>query len=89
MPALLFRPPQTPAPGLVVIHGGPDWHFENWWYPFLAHCASRGWAVLAPNYRGSTGYGRAWQAASRFDFGGVDADDCAAGAHYLVAPGAG
>jgi dipeptidyl aminopeptidase/acylaminoacyl peptidase len=87
IPALLFRPAQTPAPGLVVIHGGPDWHFENWWYPFWAHCASRGWAVLAPNYRGSTGYGREWQQASRFNFGGVDTDDCAAGAHYLVQQG--
>jgi dipeptidyl aminopeptidase/acylaminoacyl peptidase len=87
VPALLFRPPQTPAPGLVVIHGGPDWHFENWWYPFWAHVASRGWAVLAPNYRGSTGYGRDWQEASRFNFGGVDTDDCAAGAHYLVQQG--
>ena len=87
VPALLFRPPQTPAPGLVVIHGGPDWHFESWWYPFWAHCASRGWAVLAPNYRGSTGYGREWQAASRFDYGGVDADDCAAGALYLAREG--
>ena len=87
VPALLFRPPQTPTPGLVVIHGGPDWHFESWWYPFWAHCASRGWAVLAPNYRGSTGYGRDWQAASRFDFGGVDTDDCAAGALYLARAG--
>jgi dipeptidyl aminopeptidase/acylaminoacyl peptidase len=53
----------------------------------MAHCASRGWAVLAPNYRGSTGYGRDWQNASRFDYGGVDTDDCAAGAMYLVRQG--
>jgi len=46
--------------------------------------ASRGWTVLAPNYRGSTGYGRKWQTASRFDMGGVDARDCAAAATYLV-----
>jgi dipeptidyl aminopeptidase/acylaminoacyl peptidase len=45
--------------------------------------ASRGWTVLEPNYRGSTGYGRSWQIASRFDMGGVDARDCAAGAEYL------
>ena len=87
VPALLFRPPQTPASALVVIHGGPDWHYEDAWNPFMAHCASRGWAVLAPNYRGSTGYGRDWQNASRFDYGGVDTDDCAAGAMYLVRQG--
>jgi dipeptidyl aminopeptidase/acylaminoacyl peptidase len=45
--------------------------------------ASRGWTVLEPNYRGSTGYGRSWQIASRFDMGGVDTRDCAAGAEYL------
>jgi dipeptidyl aminopeptidase/acylaminoacyl peptidase len=49
--------------------------------------ASRGWVVLVPNYRGSTGYGRDWQLASRFDFGGVDTDDVAAGALYLVREG--
>jgi dipeptidyl aminopeptidase/acylaminoacyl peptidase len=71
----------------VAIHGGPDWHFENTWYPFMQHCASRGWVVLAPNYRGSTGYGREWQSASRFNYGGVDTDDCAAGAQYLIREG--
>jgi dipeptidyl aminopeptidase/acylaminoacyl peptidase len=87
IPALLFRPLQTPAPALVVIHGGPDWHFENWWYPFFAHCASRGWAVLAPNYRGSTGYGHAWESAARFNYGAIDAGDCAAGALFLARSG--
>jgi dipeptidyl aminopeptidase/acylaminoacyl peptidase len=45
--------------------------------------ASRGWTVLEPNYRGSTGFGRSWQIASCFDMGGVDTRDCAAGAEYL------
>ena len=49
----------------------------------MAHLASRSWVILVPSYRGSTGYGRAWQAASRFDFGGVDSDDVVAGAIYL------
>ena len=85
IPALLFTPKEKePGPAVVMIHGGPDWFFEMTWYPLMAHLASRGWAVLAPNYRGSTGYGRAWQEASRFDFGGVDNDDVAAGAQYLI-----
>jgi dipeptidyl aminopeptidase/acylaminoacyl peptidase len=54
------------------------------WDPQIQHMVSRGWVVLAPNYRGSTGYGREWQLASRFDFGGVDTDDVAAGADYLT-----
>ena len=42
---------------------------------------------LAPNYRGSTGYGRDWQFASRFDFGGCDTEDVVAGADYLAGEG--
>jgi dipeptidyl aminopeptidase/acylaminoacyl peptidase len=88
VPALLFKPQvQKPGPAVLLVHGGPDWFFEMTWYPLMAHMASRGWAVLVPNYRGSTGYGRAWQEASRFDFGGVDNDDVAAGALYLIKNG--
>jgi dipeptidyl aminopeptidase/acylaminoacyl peptidase len=84
IPALLFRPKQTPAPAVVMIHGGPNWHYSAEWNATMAHFASRGYAVLAPNYRGSTGYGRAWQYAARFDMGGVDTRDVAAGAQYLI-----
>jgi dipeptidyl aminopeptidase/acylaminoacyl peptidase len=84
VPALLFKPDKASGPAVLLIHGGPDWLFEMTWYPIMAHLSSRGWTVLVPNYRGSTGYGRAWQEASRFDFGGVDTDDVAAGAFYLL-----
>jgi dipeptidyl aminopeptidase/acylaminoacyl peptidase len=89
VPALLYRPAETGpnTPGVIVIHGGPTWHFSYTWYPFMMHLVSRGWTVLAPNYRGSTGYGREWQTLNRFDLGGGDADDCAAGAQYLVREG--
>lgn len=84
IPALLFRPKQVPAPAVVMIHGGPNWHYFAEWNPVMAHFASRGYVVLAPNYRGSTGYGRDWQYAARFDLGGVDTRDVAAGAQYLI-----
>lgn len=89
VPALLFLPPGRGAnpPGVVVIHGGPNWLYQFAWNPFMQHLASRGWVVLAPNYRGSTGYGREWQLASRFDLGGVDTADVVAGADYLVRAG--
>ncbi len=87
IPALLFRPKRTPAPAVVMIHGGPNWHYSAEWNAAMAHFASRGYAVLAPNYRGSTGYGRAWQYAARFDLGGVDTRDVAAGAQYLIREG--
>jgi dipeptidyl aminopeptidase/acylaminoacyl peptidase len=95
IPALLFRPKrrrgaaatQIPAPAVVMIHGGPNWHYSMEWNPVMAHLASRGYVVLAPNYRGSTGYGREWQYAARFDMGGVDTRDVAAGAQYLLREG--
>jgi dipeptidyl aminopeptidase/acylaminoacyl peptidase len=85
IPALLFRSAGADAdsPAVVAIHGGPSWHFQAEWHPLMTHLASAGCTVLAPNYRGSTGYGRVWQYASRFDLGGVDADDVAAGARFL------
>jgi len=79
VPALLFRSKQTPAPAVVMIHGGPNWHYSAEWNPIMAYLASRGYIVLCPNYRGSTGYGREWQYASQFDMGGVDTRDVAAG----------
>jgi dipeptidyl aminopeptidase/acylaminoacyl peptidase len=89
VPALLYRPPglNNYAPAVVNIHGGPNWLYQYSWFPLMTHLASRGWVVLAPNYRGSTGYGREWQLANRFDIGGVDAGDVAAGAAYLVRQG--
>jgi len=87
VPALLFRAKQTPAPALVMIHGGPNWHYSAEWDSLMAHLASRGYVVLCPNYRGSTGYGREWQYAAQFDMGGVDTRDVAAGALYLLSKG--
>jgi len=87
VPALLFRSKQTPAPAVMMIHGGPNWHYSSEWDPVMAHLASRGFVVLAPNYRGSTGYGRDWQYAARYDLGSVDTRDIAAGAKYLLSEG--
>jgi dipeptidyl aminopeptidase/acylaminoacyl peptidase len=88
VPALLFKPKiGNTDTAVLVVHGGPDWFFEMTWYPIMTTLASRGWIVLVPNYRGSTGYGRDWQEASRFDFGGVDTDDVAAGALFLINQG--
>lgn len=89
VPALLYRitKDDTLPPGVLNIHGGPNWLSQITWDPLTQHMANRGWVVLAPNYRGSTGYGKEWQLASRFDFGGVDTDDVVAGADYLVNEG--
>jgi dipeptidyl aminopeptidase/acylaminoacyl peptidase len=89
VPALLYRPPggEPRLPAVVLVHGGPNWLSLVTWSPVIQHMVGRGWIVLAPNYRGSTGYGRAWQLANRFDLGGVDTRDVVAGADYLVREG--
>ena len=85
VPALLYPVKQDGLPPAVLyVHGGPNWLTQIVWDPVVQHMVSRGWLVLAPNYRGSTGYGRAWQLANRYDLGGVDTRDVAAGADYLV-----
>lgn len=85
VPALLYRGAGDLA--VLNIHGGPNWHLQFSWNPELSFMLAQGWTVLAPNYRGSTGYGKKWQNASRYDMGGVDNDDCAAGAKYLLENG--
>ena len=93
VPALLYRPqgwqPETHGlpPAVVYVHGGPNWLTQVTWDPLVQHMVGRGWAVLAPNYRGSTGYGRSWQLANRFDLGGRDTQDVVAGADYLAREG--
>ncbi len=89
IPAMLYTPKDSGphSPAVVVIHGGPAWHMGFYWLPFIAHLASRGWTVIAPNYRGSTGYGRAWTVSNRYEMGHLDNDDCAAAALYLAHEG--
>ena len=82
VPALLYKAKDSKR-AVINIHGGPNWHFQFLWHPIMSYMVSQGWTVLAPNYRGSTGYGKKWQNASRFDMGGVDTDDCVAGVKYL------
>ena len=89
IPAILYKTKESgpDSPACVVIHGGPSFHLAYFWHPFIAHLASRGWTVIAPNYRGSTGYGRDWMVSSRYEMGNLDSDDCSAAAVYLVKEG--
>ena len=75
-------------PLVLLVHGGPhardDFTF-NWWSSFLA---SRGYAVLQPNFRGSTGYGYEWFNAGRNGWGdGVMQTDVEDGVAALVKAG--
>ncbi|MEP7359503.1 MAG: S9 family peptidase, partial [Anaerolineales bacterium] len=81
-PRGLRRDGRTPA--VVWVHGGPTWEFKNEWWVAVQHLVSEGCVVLAPNYRGSTGRGRAFQEANRYDLGGADMRDVIAGASFLA-----
>lgn len=64
-------------PGVVLVHGGPQGAWKDAWsYRWNPQVyAARGWAVVLPNPRGSSGYGQAYQDAVRKDWGGLPYDD--------------
>ncbi len=66
IPALLFLPPGTPkdasTPFILFVHGGPESQTRLGWNPILQYYLSRGYGILAPNVRGSSGYGRVYLA---------------------------
>ena len=90
IPAYLTLPKGVPAknlPTLIVPHGGP-WARDEWGYnPLAQFFANRGYAVLMPNFRGSTGYGRKFLDAGNLQWGLTMQDDITWGVKYLVAEG--
>ncbi len=80
--------PSTDAPPLVVLsHGGPTSAARPHFNLAVQYWTSRGFAVVDVNYRGSTGYGRAYRQALAGQWGVVDVDDCVAVARHLVSQG--
>ena len=68
---------------IVYIHGGPASQSMNSFNRFAQFAANQGYMVLAPNYRGSTGYGKNFQQANLFDMGGGDLQDVLAGVDWI------
>ena len=89
--ALYLKPPVarlgTPPPLVVVIHGGPDLQTSDAFDPLNQALAEAGFAVLAPNYRGSLGFGRRFLDANRKDWGGKDRLDMIEGVKFLAGRG--
>jgi len=85
MPANLKR--DGSAPGVVLPHGGPTGQTTDYFNRTALALASRGYAVIAPNVRGSTGYGMAFQKANIKDLGGGDLQDEVYAAKFLAATG--
>ena len=77
----------TPQPTVLYVHGGP-WSRDTWGYdPTAQFFANRGYAVLQVNYRGSTGFGKAFTHAAEREFAGRMHDDLIDAVEWAVAEG--
>ena len=86
--AWLLRPDgASPYPTVLHAHGGPEWRVTDGWDPLAQAYADAGYAVVAPNYRGSTGYGAAFRERLRGDPGFPETEDLLACLDRLVADG--
>ncbi|CAN5799261.1 prolyl oligopeptidase family serine peptidase [soil metagenome] len=86
--AFLVVPDGAPPYPLVVdVHGGPHAQAGDEFDPFVQAWVDHGFAVLRPNYRGSTGYGKRWQDALEGDPGRPELVDLLAGRDHAVASG--
>ncbi|HXZ79286.1 MAG TPA: S9 family peptidase [Terriglobales bacterium] len=74
-------------PAIVYIHGGPDLQYQNSFQPIVQYMINQGYVVIAPNYRGSTGYGKQFQDANLLDMGGGDLQDVLAAADFAKQTG--
>jgi dipeptidyl aminopeptidase/acylaminoacyl peptidase len=96
VPAYLFVPKDLDRtrkhPAIVWIHGdGVNQNYDGWhvernyavYYSFHQYLLQQGYVVLAPDYRGSIGYGSAWREGVYMDVGGKDFKDAAMSADYL------
>ena len=90
VPAYLTLPKGVEAKNLPVVifpHGGP-WGRDSWGYnAFAQFLANRGYAVLQPNFRASTGYGKKFLDAGNKQWGEKMQDDVTWGAKYLISQG--
>ena len=89
--AFLTLPPNGPRenlPLVVEVHGGPHGVFDYWtWNPWVQAMASRGFAVLQVNFRGSGGYGEQFEEAGFLHWGDKMQDDLTDGVRWAIAEG--
>ena len=88
LPALLTLPAghgDGPLPFVVMPHGGPTAHDSLQYDWIVQFIASRGYGVLQPQFRGSTGYGAAFQRAGYRQWGGKMQDDVTDASRWLIA----
>lgn len=79
--------PSKPLPMILEVHGGP-WYRDNWGYnPYHQWAANRGYAILAVQFRGSTGFGKSFLNAADHEWGGKMHDDLIDAVEWAVSKG--
>jgi dipeptidyl aminopeptidase/acylaminoacyl peptidase len=87
IPGILYRPrtasPENRAPAIVLVHGGPGGQSRRGYSAMVQHLVNHGYAVLAANNRGSSGYGKTFYNMDNRRHGEVDLDDIVHARRYL------
>jgi len=83
IPAFLFMPEKPNGAAVLHPHGGPSALYAAEWDVLAQYLLAKGYTFIAPNYRGSTGYGVEFEHANYNDWGIGDTQDCLYGAKHL------
>jgi dipeptidyl aminopeptidase/acylaminoacyl peptidase len=87
IPVYVFQPLQKRGPrghaAMVWVHGGVHGNWDPLYFPFIKEAVERGYVIVAPEYRGSTGYGE--QFHKEIDYGGYEVDDVLTAADFIKA----
>jgi dipeptidyl aminopeptidase/acylaminoacyl peptidase len=85
IPAYLFQPLKKRGPrghaAMVWVHGGVHGNWDITMWPFVREAVERGYVLICPEYRGSTGYGESFH--REIDYGGYEVDDVLSAVDYL------
>jgi len=85
IPAYLYQPLNKRGSrghaAMIWVHGGVHGNWAITYFPFVKEAVARGYVIIAPEYRGSTGYGEAMHMA--IDYGGKEVDDVISAMNYL------
>jgi dipeptidyl aminopeptidase/acylaminoacyl peptidase len=91
IPALYYQPkeasPENKVPALIWVHGGPGGQSMRIYKYLVQFLVNQGYAVLAVNNRGSSGYGKTFYGMADNKHGEIDLKDCLEGKKYLIDTG--
>ena len=90
IPAILYQPHQaveTKVPALVWVHGGPGGQSRVGYFSLIQYLVNHGYAIIAVNNRGSSGYGKTFFKMDDLKHGDVDLQDCIYAKKYLQETG--